>query len=131
MARNIPSFFTDFGFSVLGSQSMLRGPKFIRDPQDKIYESQNDNPRKFVEFRCEADGNPYPTYDWFRKRQTELIELDPVSDQKFTITNGRLVIHNPKDTEDNGEYYCKATNVIGSVLSTSATLRFGCKQCLF
>ena len=106
---------------------MLRGPKFIQNPEDKIYESGADNPRKYVDFRCEADADPYAIYSWYRKRQTELIELNPIRDQKFTITNGRLIIHNPKDTEDNGEYYCKATNKIGSVLSTSATLRFGCK----
>lgn len=112
---------------MLGADSMLRGPKFIWNPVDKVYQSQANNPVKFVEFRCEADANPYSSYIWYRKRQTELIELSPTNEQKFTITNGRLVIHNPKDTEDNGEYYCKATNTIGSVLSTSATLRFGCE----
>ena len=56
--------------------------------------------------------------------------VDPRTEKRFTITNGKLIVNAPKDTQDNGQYECVATNRFGSVLSNMATLSFGCEWLL-
>jgi len=47
------------------------------------------------------------------------------------VTSGRLTIDEPLQTDDNGDYQCRAENPIGAVLSDFASLSFGCKIILF
>jgi hypothetical protein len=54
--------------------------------------------------------------------------VNPRIEPRFTIINGKLIINTPKDTLDNGQYECVASNRYGSVLSNAAMLSFGC-QC--
>ena len=44
------------------------------------------------------------------------------------MINGRLIIHEPQDTQDNGDYHCVAENVFGAILSNTVQLSFGCKS---
>lgn len=53
--------------------------------------------------------------------------VNPIMNPRMTITNGKLIINEPKDTQDNGQYECVSHNRFGSVLSNLATLSFGCK----
>ena len=43
------------------------------------------------------------------------------------MTNGKLVINNPQDIKDNGDYQCIAGNRYGTILSNSVQISFGCK----
>ena len=137
---------SDYGIPTFDMESIERGPRFVLEPKDLIYDNNPDpylgqivvlnniiydstqaSFRKYAVFTCEADGNPYPSYAWYRERTSERILLDPMEFERYTVSNGRLLIHEPKDAEDNGDYQCNATNKFGSVLSQKATLRFGCK----
>ncbi len=53
--------------------------------------------------------------------------INPLLDTRYTLINGKLIIHEPQDTVDNGDYQCVARNLYGSVLSNSVTLAFGCE----
>ena len=66
-----------------------------------------------------------PIYLTSRDQQRQ--EINPLEDSRYTLINGKLIIHKPKDTVDNGDYQCVARNNYGSVLSNSVTLAFGCK----
>ena len=65
------------------------------------------------------------------RRDQKRQEINPLEDTRYTLINGKLIIHNPQDTVDNGDYQCVAQNEFGSVLSNSVTLSFGCKIYLF
>ncbi|KAG5837615.1 hypothetical protein ANANG_G00241260 [Anguilla anguilla] len=69
---------------------------------------------------CEARGNPSPTYRWMFNGT----ELDVGSDFRYTQIEGSLVIAEPSEGRDLGQYQCKATNLFGSVLSRDALLQF-------
>lgn len=59
-------------------------------------------------FRCTAEGNPSPTYQWLQKLPTaEGTVLIRGSDSRLHISN---VTYDYK-----GEYVCKATNAIAGV----------------
>lgn len=54
-------------------------------------------------------------------------QINPVTESRYTLINGKLIIHDPRDTMDNGDYQCKMNNAVGSLLSTIVQLSFGCK----
>ena len=45
--------------------------------------------------------------------------------ERYTVINGKMVIDEPTDTEDNGNYQCVASNPSGSILSNEVQLSFG------
>lgn len=51
-------------------------------------------------FSCLAGGFPTPTYQWFREsyENDRLVarEIDPLSDPRYTISGGTIIIHNPE-----------------------------------
>ena len=44
---------------------------------------------------------------------------------RYTIINGKLVIDNPVDNQDNRNYQCIAENKFGAILSEEVQLSFG------
>jgi len=78
---------------------------------------------------CLAGGWPAPTYEWYKEgyRNNTLIAfiIDPLKESKFTISGGTLIIDNPTQTEDRGNYHCIASNEHGSVISETVSLSFG------
>jgi len=79
--------------------------------------------------RCVAGGWPAPTYQWFKEeyRNNTMIstKIDPLVNPKYTVSGGSLVIHEPKQKEDRGNYHCNATNPFGSIVSETVSLSFG------
>jgi len=58
-------------------------------------------------FRCVADGNPAPRIEWYRGSNQEL-------NPRATVSNdGILRIPNVR-RDDESDYYCKATNNVGT-----------------
>jgi len=52
-------------------------------------------------FSCVAGGYPTPTYEWFKEdydNQDQLVSLkiDPLSNKRFTLSGGTLIIYAPK-----------------------------------
>jgi len=75
---------------------------------------------------CLAEARPLPSYVWYLTHDQRRNEVD-LTDQSKTLTNGRLTIDNPSQTEDNGDYQCVSSNSLGAILSDFASLSFGCK----
>ena len=55
---------SEYGSTFSDPERYQRGPHFVMQPQDVIYDS--DNQDKFATIECEAEGNPDPTYKWYR-----------------------------------------------------------------
>lgn len=74
-------------------------------------------------------GYPTPTYEWFKQEfvndNLTSYKIEPLSNNKYTISGGNLIIHEPKKLTDRGNYHCKATNKFGSILSNTVELSFG------
>lgn len=60
-----------------------------------------------VTFRCIATGNPTPRVEWYRGGNRDLNPRATVS------ADGTLYIPSVR-REDESEYYCKATNDVGT-----------------
>jgi len=105
------------------------GPVFTIQPVSTIFDVKSRTTR-WVSFTCEVEARPLPSYVWYLTHDQRRAMVD-LTDQSKTVTNGRLIIDNPSETEDNGDYQCRAENPIGAILSDFASLSFGCKITLF
>ncbi|KAM6447254.1 contactin-5 isoform 2-T3 [Liasis olivaceus] len=94
------------------------GPVFIQEPDHVIFPMDSDE--KKVSLSCQARGNPAPTYRWLRNGT----EIDIETDYRYSVIEGSLIINNPSEIKDAGQYQCFSTNVFGSILSREATLQF-------
>lgn len=83
-------------------------PHVTKHPEGRMrYEGQG------VSLCCKAEGTPTPEkYSWYHN--------DTLLDQEV-YKHGNLVLKNLKPSQA-GEYYCKATNIAGSMKSSPATL---------
>ncbi|XP_068001345.1 contactin-5 isoform X2 [Melanerpes formicivorus] len=99
-------------------ESVDYGPVFVQEPDDVIFPT--DSEEKKVSLNCQARGNPTPTYRWLRNGT----EIDIGSDYRFSLIEGSLIINNPSEIKDSGQYQCLTTNMFGSILSREAVLQF-------
>ncbi|CAL1530324.1 unnamed protein product [Lymnaea stagnalis] len=67
---------------------------------------------RFFTYRCEADGNPRPSYEWYRNDQL----LDDRGDFIKGFENGTLLVPYFSSRED-GLFQCKARNKYGTSVS--------------
>ncbi|CAH8661807.1 unnamed protein product [Schistosoma bovis] len=118
---------------------MARGPCFIVHPKDVLY-VHHMSTEKYAELRCEANGNPQPTYKWYyvstemRTNSTgdtvtilhrTLIDAASEPSGRISVSAGSLVIHNPDTSTDSQMFQCEAKNIYGSILSRTARIIFG------
>lgn len=54
-------------------------------------------------------------------------EIDPLSDYRYSLVDGDLVITNGSVITDYGMYQCRAENSFGAVFSREALLQFACE----
>ncbi|KAF8566482.1 hypothetical protein P879_05880 [Paragonimus westermani] len=116
-----------------------RGPCFITHPQDVLYVSSLSS-EKYAELKCEANGNPQPTFKWYSvsiESRTDASGattswmkralIDPTADPsgRISISAGSLVIHSPEVSTDSQLFQCEASNELGSILSRTARIVFG------
>uniref|UniRef100_A0A8C6S452 Contactin-5 n=1 Tax=Neogobius melanostomus TaxID=47308 RepID=A0A8C6S452_9GOBI len=94
------------------------GPVFVQEPDDVIFSLDSDE--KKVMLRCEARGNPPPTYSWF----VNDTEVHAEADYRYSLIEGNFIITNASEITDYGRYQCKAENSFGTVLSRDALLQF-------
>ncbi|THD29133.1 Contactin/TAG-1 cell adhesion molecule [Fasciola hepatica] len=117
----------------------LRGPCFLSNPLDVLYVRKL-SIEKYAELKCEANGNPQPTYNWYTVstesrtdssgRTTTWINrtlINPTADNqgRISISAGSLVIHSPDSATDSQLFQCEAKNSQGSILSRTVRIVFG------
>lgn len=118
-----------YGAEIVDPDKVPRGPYFIREPNDVIFDTSKRKLYNDISLSCLAGGYPTPTYKWYREEyeNDKLVprEIDPLADGRYTISGGTLIIHNPQQKLDRATYHCRATNKFGTIISESVTLNFG------
>lgn len=119
----------DYGLIIKDKRKLPRGPKIIKEPQPAIFDTSVRTETNDITLRCVADAYPPPKYEWFKEEyennQLKLILVDPMADNRVTITDGSLTIYNPNQIQDRGKYHCRAANKFGTAVSQSVQLAFG------
>lgn len=118
-----------YGTEISDPERVPRGPFFVKQPEDAIFDTSKRNLYNDISLSCLAGGYPTPTYKWYREdyKNDVLVptEIDPLSDGRYTISGGTLIIHNPQQKLDRATYHCRASNRYGSIISESVSLEFG------
>lgn len=118
-----------YGEDVDDPEKIPRGPYFIRQPHDVVYDLSRTQIGNDVSLSCLAGGYPAPTYQWFKEEylndRVVSTQIDPLKDNRYTVSGGVLIFHDPNRTRDKGTYHCKATNKYGTIRSESVSLKFG------
>ncbi|CAN7974735.1 unnamed protein product, partial [Ixodes persulcatus] len=119
----------DFGYIITDREEVPRGPYFTEEPEEVIFDLSGRSQMNEISLRCVASGYPPPVYKWFKEEYFDdkllNIYIDPLSNGRYTQTDGTLVIHDPDQAKDRGKYHCTAENKYGRVLSRSVSLGFG------
>ncbi|KAK7072713.1 Contactin-3, partial [Halocaridina rubra] len=118
----------EYGLIVTDPTQIPRGPAIIKQPTDTMFDLARREVINYVSMMCLAEGYPYPTYEWFKEtfENDKLVSnlIDPLTESRFTVSGGTLIINNPKQIEDRGKYHCRGTNPYGTVTSESVQLSF-------
>lgn len=118
-----------YGQEYAEDHKIPRGPFFTRQPNDTTFDTSKVRLINDVVISCLAVGWPTPTYRWYKEEYTNdrLVykEIDSLSDDRYLVSGGDLLIQNPTQNQDQGWYHCVAENKFGRVRSNSAQLNFG------
>lgn len=119
----------DYGVEVIDPLKLERGPYFIKQPKDTTYDTGKRMVTNDVSIQCLAGGYPTPTYEWYKEHynndKLNYTKIDPLTNSRYTISGGNLIIYSPDQTLDQGTYHCVASNKYGKVISESVQLNFG------
>lgn len=120
----------DYGIEITTEYSKIpRGPYFVNQPNDTIFDDGKRTIRNDVSLSCLAAGYPTPIYSWYKEEYVNdnltFHKIDPLSNKRYTISGGNLIIYNPDKTHDQGTYHCIAENKYGRIRSESVDLNFG------
>ncbi|KAH0545705.1 contactin [Cotesia glomerata] len=118
-----------YGIEIDNPLRIPRGPYFTSQPQSQVYDSAEQYKLiNEVTLKCHAEGYPTPTYEWFRENyingRAHAEVIDPLRDNRYTVTGGNLVIHKPVQIIDSGSYHCKASNKFGTIISETVKIEF-------
>ncbi|XP_064486907.1 contactin-like [Ornithodoros turicata] len=118
----------DYGYEVQDWKHIPQGPRITLEPKNVMFDVSGRIRQNEISLRCVASGYPPPTYKWFKEeRQNDASfdkYIDPLSNGRYTQTDGTLTIHRPDMEIDRGKYHCTAENKFGTVLSRPAELSF-------
>ena len=76
--------FVVFGVDTVHPDLINRGPYFIDQPQDVMFQLQTDSqcgdecPQQSVSFSCEAGGYPHPQYIWYTEDNNQVCSIKQV-----------------------------------------------------
>ncbi|XP_015912441.1 contactin [Parasteatoda tepidariorum] len=118
----------DYGIVVFDKEKIPRGPYFIQEPEAVIFDPGSRKQVNNVALKCVAAGFPSPIYKWYKEEFKNVLVselVDPLSDPRYTQTDGTLIISSPQQNKDRGNYHCTAENEFGVVVSQTVQLSFG------
>uniref|UniRef100_A0A3B3T1K6 Ig-like domain-containing protein n=1 Tax=Paramormyrops kingsleyae TaxID=1676925 RepID=A0A3B3T1K6_9TELE len=96
----------------------FHGPRWRLQPSDVTLPV--DDPEQEAVLPCQAEGLPSLQYRW----SVNGTPVDFSTDGRRRLSGGNLIIGHPDRTWDAGTYQCIATNSVGTILSSRATLWF-------
>ncbi|XP_037885201.1 contactin [Glossina fuscipes] len=118
-----------YGLDIMDFEKIPRGPYFVTQPNDTTFDTSKNRLINDVSLSCLAAGYPTPTYRWFREIYVndtlEYRLIDPLKNERYTLSGGNLIIYDPKQALDQGAYHCVAENKFGRIRSESVKLNFG------
>ncbi|XP_034660688.1 contactin [Drosophila subobscura] len=118
-----------YGLDIRDMERIPRGPYFVKQPNDTTFDVNKNRLINDVTLSCLAGGFPTPSYYWYREVYVndtlEYQKIDPLAQDRYTISGGNLIIYEPKQALDQGAYHCVAENKFGRIRSESAHLNFG------
>lgn len=96
-----------YGFLITDKRKIPRGPKFTFEPTQAIFDISGRSQQNYISLICQADGYPIVTYSWYKEEhlnnnEIRLREINPLDDNRFTLTDGQLTIYNPQQQTDRG-----------------------------
>lgn len=119
----------DYGLDVKDLDKIPRGPYFVRQPNDTTFDTSKTRIINDVTLSCLAKGYPNPTYRWYKEEYIndtlKFFLIEPLKNDRYTLSGGNLIIYSPKQADDQGLYHCTAENRFGRIRSESAKLNFG------
>lgn len=120
----------DYGLEITTDFDKIpRGPYFVNQPNDTTFDTGKRKIRNDVTMGCMAAGYPTPTYSWYKEEYVNdnltFHRIDPLTDSRYTISGGSLIIYDPDQGHDQGTYHCIAENKFGRIRSESVALNFG------
>lgn len=120
----------DYGIEITTDfEKIPRGPYFVNQPNDTTFDTGKRKIRNDVTLSCLAAGYPTPTYSWYKEEYVNdnltFHRIDPLSDSRYTISGGNLIVYDPDQQHDQGTYHCIAENKFGRIRSESVALNFG------
>lgn len=90
----------EYGIEIDNPERVPRGPYFIKEPKDFTFDTSERRRVNYATLSCLAGGYPTPTYQWFKEsyENDRLVprEIDPLSDLRYTVSGGTLIINNPQ-----------------------------------
>lgn len=88
-----------YGVEINNPNQIPRGPYFIKQPINKVFDVSKRKISNDVSLSCLAGGYPAPTYEWFKEdyENDRLIatKIDPLKNTRYTVSGGTLIIYEP------------------------------------
>ncbi|XP_071103024.1 contactin-like [Haliotis cracherodii] len=111
----------DYGTNITDPNDVPRGPRLMTEPYDLV--EIGDAVTASIE--CVATAVPPPIYRMYHTLQNVTILITPDLDDRYSLTNGKVTIADPREDPDGGRYHCEAENEFGIVVSKQMQLSFG------
>lgn len=88
-----------YGLDIIDPLKIPRGPYFIKQPVNKVFDVTKRVMNNDVFLSCLAGGYPAPTYEWFKEdfQNDRLVAkvIDPLANDRYTVSGGSLIIFAP------------------------------------